>query len=170
MPLVKMEIQDDLQKLRKSLKRAQKSLTPEEVHKLRTRARRVVSLADAHSLPSLNKAKLAKSLKRLRKRAGRVRDMDVLTAHLAAMHSDEDPSCRTQLLEYLGAKRYRSADRLIRFLQNEGPSLRKGLGRVAKNVAKDTGGKRQPVCRCSQPLQRRHRRMARLGRIDRHRR
>src|SRR5215468_3523448 len=138
MPLVKTEIQDDLLKLRKSLKRAAKRLTPEDVHKLRTRARRVVSLSDVHSLPSVNNAKLAKPLKRIRKRAGRVRDMDVLTAHLAAMHSDEDPSCRTQLLEYLGAKRYRRADRLVRLLEDEGSSLRKELRQVAKGVAQDT--------------------------------
>ena len=150
MPLARTEIQDDLRKLRKSLKRAQKSLTPEDVHELRTRARRVVSLSDAHSLPSLNKSNLAKPLKRLRKRAGRVRDMDVLTAHLAAMHSDEDPSCRTQLLEYLGAKRYRRADRLIRLLQNEGRSLRKELRRVAKGAVQDTSGKTGKTVRKAQ--------------------
>src|SRR5262249_30256094 len=150
MPLAKTEIQDDLRKLRRSLKRAQKSLTPEDVHKLRTRARRVVSLSDAHSLPSLNKSNLAKPLKRLRKRAGRVRDMDVLTAHLAAMHSDEDPSCRTQLLEYLGAKRYRRADRLIRLLQNEGRSLRKDPRRVPKGAAQTPSGKPGKTARKAQ--------------------
>jgi CHAD domain-containing protein len=138
MPLVKSEIQADFRKLRKSLKSALKHLTPEDVHKLRTRARRIVSLTSAHSLRSLDKAKLRKPLKRIRKTAGRVRDMDVLTAHLAAMHSDNDPSCRTQLLEYLGAKRYRRADRLVRLLEDDGPSLRKALRRAAKGVAKDT--------------------------------
>jgi len=138
MPLVKSEIQDDLRKLQRSLKRAPKHLRPDDVHKLRTRARRIVSLSDAHSLPSLDKANLAKPLKRIRKRAGRVRDMDVLTAHLAAMHSDEDPSCRTQLLEYLGAKRYRRADGLVQLLEDQGSRLRKRLRRVAKSVAKDT--------------------------------
>jgi CHAD domain-containing protein len=141
MPLVKSEIQANLRKLRRSLKRAPKRVTPEDVHQLRTRARRVVSLSDAHSVPALNKAKLAKPLKRIRKRAGRVRDMDVLTAHLAAMHSDEDPSCRTQLLEHLGAKRYRRADRLVQLLQDEGRGLRKELRRVAKGVAKDSSRK-----------------------------
>jgi CHAD domain-containing protein len=142
MPLVKTEIQANLRKLRRSLKLAPKRLTPEDVHKLRTRARRIVGLSDAHSLPALNKAKLAKPLKRIRKRAGRVRDMDVLTALLAAMHSDEDPSCRTQLLEYLGAKRYRRADRLVQLLADQGPALRKELRRVANGVAKDTSRKR----------------------------
>src|SRR5215467_9070910 len=127
MPLVKAEIQGDLRKLRKSLKSVLKRLRPEDVHKLRTRARHVVSLADAHSLSALHKAKLAKPLERIRKKAGRVRDMDVLTAHLAAMHSDEDPSCRTELLEYLGAKRYRRADRLVQLLEDEGHALRKKL-------------------------------------------
>ncbi len=141
MPPVKSEIQANLHKLLRSLKRAPKRLTPEDVHKLRTRARRVVSLASAKSLPALDKANLAKPLKRIRKRAGRVRDMDVLTAHLAAMHSDEDPACRTQLLEYLGAKRYRRADRLVRLLEDRGPSLRKRLRHVAKGVAKDSSRK-----------------------------
>jgi CHAD domain-containing protein len=147
MPLVKAEIQTDLRKLRKSLKCVPKRLSPEDVHKLRTRARRVVSLASAHSLPSLDKAKLAKPLKRIRKRAGRVRDMDVLTAHLAALHSDEDPSCRTQLLEYLGAKRYRRADRLVELLEDRGPALRKDLRRVAKGVTKDAGRKSAKTAR-----------------------
>ena len=138
MPLVKSEIQGDFHKLRKSLKGVLKHLRPEDVHKLRTRARRIVSLTSAHSLRSLDKARLAKPLKRIRKRAGRVRDMDVLTAHLAAMHCDNDPSCRTQLLEYLGAKRYRRADRLVRLLEDEGPPLRKALRRAAKGVANDT--------------------------------
>jgi len=76
--------------------------------------------------------------------------MDVLTAHLAAMHSDEDPFCRTQLLEYLGAKRYRRADRLIRLLQNEGRSLRKELRRVAKGAVQDTSGKTGKTARKAQ--------------------
>ena len=143
MPLAKTEIQDDLRKLRKSLKRAQKSLAPEDVHKLRTRARRVVSLSEAHSLPSLNKSNLAKPLKRLRKRAGRVRDMDVLTAHLAAMHSDEDPSCRTQLLEYLGAKRYRRADQNTS--GKTGKSARKAQTAHSAQVLDLTAGLSDPV-------------------------
>src|SRR5215467_13952072 len=139
MPVVRSELQADLQKLRKSLQGASKDLTPEDVHKLRTRVRRFLSLSDSNSLPSLAEANLGKALKRIRKRAGRVRDMDVLTSHLAALHSDSDPSCRTQLFEYLGAKRYRRADRLTRLLEADGPALRKELRRVGKGIAKDTG-------------------------------
>ena len=139
MPVVKSELQADLRKLRKSLRRRSKRLTPEDVHRLRTRARRFLSLTDSDSLPSLAKANLKKALKRIRKRASRVRDMDVLTSHLAALHSDSDPSCRTQLFEYLGAKRYRRADRLTRLLEDAGPALRKELRRVGKGIAKDTG-------------------------------
>ena len=142
MPLVNSEIESSLRKLRKSLKSATKRLTPEDVHKLRTRARRVVSLSETRSWPSLRKAKLTKPLERIRKKAGRVRDMDVLTSHLAGMHADRDPSCRTQLLEYLGAKRYRRADRLTALLEEVGPPLRKALRRLAKGVARETRGKR----------------------------
>jgi len=147
MPLAKSEIQTDFRKLRKSLQSAAKRLTPEDVHKLRTRARRVVSLADAQSLPALDKSNLAKPLKRIRKKAGRVRDMDVLTEHLATMHSDEDLSCRTQLLQYLGEKRYRRADRLVQLLEDKGPKLRKELRRVAKDFARDTGRKSSKAAR-----------------------
>jgi len=139
MPVVRSELQADLQKLRKSLQGASKELTPEDVHKLRTRVRRFLSLSGSNSLPSLAEANLGKALKRIRKRAGRVRDMDVLTAHLAAMHSDSDPSCRTQLFEYLGAKRYRRADRLTGLLEDDGPALRRKLRRLAKGIDKDKG-------------------------------
>src|SRR5262249_55243369 len=128
----------DLRKLRKSLKRATRGLTPEDVHKLRTRVRRFLSLSGSDSLPSLAGARLGKALKRIRKRAGRVRDMDVLTSHLAAMHSDSDPSCRTQLFEYLGAKRYSRADRLTGLLEDDGPALRRKLRRLAKGIDKDS--------------------------------
>jgi CHAD domain-containing protein len=156
MPLAKSELQANLRKLRKSLKRAPKRLTPEEVHKLRTRARRLLSLADSDSLAPLAQANLGKVLKRVRKRAGRVRDMDVHTLHLADMHSASDPSCRTQLLEYLGAKRYRRADRLTRLLEDHGPALRKELRRVGKRIAKDTGrntGKKARKARRKQSAQ-----------------
>ena len=141
MPVVKSELQADLRKLRKSLRRRSKRLTPEDVHRLRTRARRFLSLTDSDSLPSLAKANLKKALKRIRKRASRVRDMDVLTSHLAALHSDSDPSCRTQLFEYLGAKRYRRADRLTRLLEDAGPALRKEL-RDALRMAGGTADSR----------------------------
>jgi CHAD domain-containing protein len=136
MALDKGEIQTSIRKLRKSLKRAERDLAPDEVHKLRTRVRRFESIESMPTVPAPDKSKLAKPLKRIRKRAGRVRDMDVLTAQLAALQGRRDPTCQTQLLEYLGAKRYRQAERLRVLLQKYGGKVRKRLKRFAAKAAR----------------------------------
>ena len=133
-------IHSSIRKLRKSLKRASKRLAPEDVHKLRTRIRRFAALHKAIGLADQrNSRRLLRPLNYVRKKAGRIRDMDVLTVHLASLHSDTDQSCLTQLFEYLGAKRYRHAARLRRFLRNKGPSLRKKLRRVSARLKGNRG-------------------------------
>jgi CHAD domain-containing protein len=48
--------------------------------------------------------RILKELSRLRKRAGKVRDMDVLTDYLlGASHHEKEKECSVQLLEHLGA-------------------------------------------------------------------
>lgn len=48
----------------------------------------------------------------IRKRAGEVRDMDVLTGFVASLTADNEEECRVQLIEALGAKRARLARKL----------------------------------------------------------
>ena len=55
---------------------------------------------------------LLKDLGRLRKSAGKVRDMDVLTAFASNVHPRGEEECLVKLLEHLGAQRKKQAGKL----------------------------------------------------------
>src|SRR5260370_17176367 len=102
MPLEPQHIQKPVRKLRKLVKKAPKRPTPDQVHDLRTHTRRFEATAQALRLDSKrNERRVLRALARLRKRAGKVRDMDVLTAHTSNLHIDKDQDCLIQLLQYL---------------------------------------------------------------------
>jgi CHAD domain-containing protein len=99
-------------KLRKSLKNFPKQPSPEEVHDLRTRTRRLESTLHALMLDQKQDGQhLLETVSPIRKKAGKVRDMDVLTGFAATLTNDAH-ECLTQLLEHLGAERLQSARRL----------------------------------------------------------
>ena len=84
-------IADNIRKLRQSLKKAPKRLSPAKVHQVRTQVRRVESILEALSLDTKRgQRRLLKDLRKIRKMAGKVRDMDVLSAHLATVRLDQD--------------------------------------------------------------------------------
>src|SRR4026207_1585175 len=101
-----------VKKLRKFLKQASNTPRPEEVHSFRTHARRLEATLEALGLDSEDNGRRLRDLVRLRKRAGKVRDMDVLTADALTVRLDDEQNCSVQLLEYLGAERYRQAKKL----------------------------------------------------------
>src|SRR5690349_256873 len=102
-----------LKKLRKRLNELSKSPPAEQVHDLRTSARRMQATFEAQQLGSRGSAgALLRKTAKLRRRAGKVRDMDVLTGYLFALHDPGDPDCMVRLAEHLGAKRYRHAKKL----------------------------------------------------------
>ena len=71
---------------------SRRNLTPENVHKFRTSSRRVeVLVADLADNRSRNDKKLLKLLGRLRKKAGRVRDLDVQSAALRSLKIPQEP-------------------------------------------------------------------------------
>src|SRR6266478_314044 len=113
MPVSVDRIQKSVRKLRKFVKKAPTQPTPEQVHDLRTNARKLESALYALSLDSNgNEQRLLKSVKRIRKRAGRIRDMDVLTAHVCSVKLNGERDCEVQLLEDLGARRLKYAKKL----------------------------------------------------------
>ncbi len=86
MPLDSRELDQRLQKLRKSLKKFPSDPTADDVHQLRTRARRVESILQALEMDSAsNEKKLLSGLKSIRSRAGKVRDRDVLTGYVVGL-------------------------------------------------------------------------------------
>src|SRR5437588_11241582 len=124
-------------KLRKLVRKAPKRPTPDNIHDLRTYTRRFEAAAGALKLDSRrNDRRLLRDLSRARKRAGKIRDMDVLTSYTASVHADQQQDCLVQLLEYLGARRYRQAERLQAEKKKRGSALRRRLKRASARIDK----------------------------------
>jgi CHAD domain-containing protein len=137
-------IRKNVRKLGKALKKARKRPNPEEVHGLRTHARRFESMVDALSLDSrANERRLLKRVRRIRKSAGKVRDLDVLTSDLGELHIKGEQNCLVLLFQYLGARRYKHAARLVGSIQRD-----KAVNRQPneENIAanRQTVGKQRP--------------------------
>ena len=97
-----------IRKLQKSVKSLSKQMSPPEVHDFRTRSRRTQAVLEALGLDQRpNERRMLKGLRKLRKRAGKVRDMDVLTTFTSQLQVDGDADCKVQLLEHLGTQRNR---------------------------------------------------------------
>jgi CHAD domain-containing protein len=80
--------------------------------------------------------RLLGGLKKVRKRAGKVRDMDVLTGHAITVNPSGEQDCLVQLMEYLGAERKQYASKLRRVVKEDGRGLRRDLKRNRKRVIK----------------------------------
>jgi CHAD domain-containing protein len=135
------KIHKSLRKLRKLAVKLPKDPSPEKVHKLRTSARKVEAIFSALSLNShKNERQLKKGLRRVRKRAGKVRDLDVLTGDLATVHVDDETECQVRVLEHLGGERQRQAGKLRKLVGNNrselNTRLRKASARLDKQVMK----------------------------------
>ena len=133
-------IEKDVRKLRNLVKKVPRNPIPEEIHRLRTRVRRFEVELEASRLDAQRKEKwLLKQLARIRKRAGKVRDMDVLTAHLSTVRVDGERDCLIQLFEYLGTKRYEKAERLHQVLKKYRDTIDKRLKKIARVLEKRMG-------------------------------
>ena len=129
-------------KLRKLLKNMPKQPTPEQVHDLRTNTRRFEAVLAAISPDSSRKqTRLLKDLSAIRKKAGKVRDMDVLTDYVVEVKVDGEQDCRVQLLEHLGSARKKDAVKLHRAVVKHSARARSGLksasGRLEKVICAD---------------------------------
>lgn len=126
-----------VKKLRKLIGRIGRNPSPETVHDLRTNIRRFEAMFAALALGQhgIRKRSL-KKLGRLRKRAGKVRDMDVLTGFASTVHPPGDAECSVQLLEHLGARRKKQAGKLSAEGSNLRVSLRKEWKRTSAVLAK----------------------------------
>jgi CHAD domain-containing protein len=90
---------------------------PEAVHDLRTITRRVEALLDALTTePDRNQRKLLRRLKRLRRRAGRVRDIDVQILALRTLKIGRDSGRKAQLARHLNDRRSRRERKLQKAL------------------------------------------------------
>lgn len=98
--------------MNRTIGRLSKKLTPESVHHFRTNSRRVEAVIGSLAPESRNKKKTLKLLGKLRKRAGKVRDIDVQIGLLKDLKVPDRQSHRAQLLELLDEAHARQSKKL----------------------------------------------------------
>lgn len=124
------------QRLDRELSKLIKKPAPERVHKLRTNSRRVEALLSemAPELRSSNK-KLLRRLSRLRKRAGRVRDLDVQIAALRGLRFPRANGHKSQLMDALIEERRKRERKLAKaFDRDTTAEIRKRLKRAWRDL------------------------------------
>ena len=113
---------DELERVRKALRELGKALqslhgdpTPNDVHKLRTASRRLESIATVlETIDEKKSRRLVKSIEPLRKAAGGVRDMDVLTANARKLARYGAAESVKHLVSHLETARQQNAAELQR--------------------------------------------------------
>ncbi len=112
----------------------------ESVHGFRTTSRRLQTLLE-QVLPDCdrNQKKLLKMLNRIRRRAGKVRDLDVQLSALRSLKVPQEPRRKTQLMQGLIELRVKHEKKLRKMLTKDMiREIRKRLKRGAKEVQSET--------------------------------
>ncbi|MFZ1008033.1 MAG: CHAD domain-containing protein [Candidatus Sulfotelmatobacter sp.] len=125
------------EKLEQDLIKLSSKPRAKEVHRFRTDTRRLQTLLGELS-PKLdrNQKKLLKLLSRLRKRAGKVRDLDVQLTALRALKVSQEPRRKTQLVNRLIELRSDQENKLRKAADGETVhEMRKRLKRASKSFS-----------------------------------
>jgi CHAD domain-containing protein len=134
MALDPKKLDKPLLKLSKLVQKMSKVPTQDEVHHIRTNTRRIEATLTALQLDRKRKGRrVLDAVTPMRKKAGDVRDMDVLTGFAATLSSEGDRQCLVKLLEHLGQERARGASRLWKTVANDRKAARKRL-KACSNV------------------------------------
>ena len=111
---------------------------PEVVHQLRTTIRRIETVVGARPEPGRNEKKLLKQLRRLRRRAGKVRDLDVQIEALRSLGLEGITRDRARVVSFLQQARAKQERKLQRSFQDEADSgLRKRLRRASDHLQQE---------------------------------
>src|ERR1700693_2912907 len=140
MPIALDRSQLAFHKTERALLKLSSGQNAESVHGFRTTTRRLETLLE-QLLPELdrNQKKLLKMLNRIRRRAGKVRDLDVQLAALRSLKVPQEPRRKTQLMHRLIELRAKHEKKLRKLLTKSAiRELRKRLKRGAKEVRLET--------------------------------
>src|SRR5665213_1882446 len=151
-PAIPIRMAFDPDKAKKSFRRLHKSLkaipklpSPEQVHALRTRTRRVEAVVHALKLDHQGIGKgLLKAIAPICKKAGKVRDMDVLIGFATTLPKDGVDDCLVQLIEQLGSRRVRSVRKLRNILSAQRKEVRLRLKKCSAFVDNRAAVSRKP--------------------------
>ncbi len=109
-----------LQKTERDLRRLREGYQPDVVHSFRTTTRRLQVLLDELTPERDRKQKkLLKMLSRIRKRAGRIRDIDVQLAALRSLKVPLEPRRKTQLTQRLLELRQKHEKKIGKLLNKQ---------------------------------------------------
>jgi CHAD domain-containing protein len=115
--------------------RVAKGAKSQDVYRFRTNSRRIEALATELLPENGNKKKLLKLLGKLRKRAGRVRDLDVQIVFLKNLRVPDRQNHRAQLLELLAEEHGRRSKKLVKSFDPETvQELRKRVRRAQSEI------------------------------------
>ena|SRR5437588_3250539 len=122
------------QKLEQDLVKLSSRPQPESVHRFRTGTRRLqILLGELSPQLDRNQKKLLKLLGRIRKRAGKVRDLDVQLAALRSLKIPREPRRKTQLVNHLIELRGQQDKKLRKAVDEDTVrEIRRRLKRAAK--------------------------------------
>jgi CHAD domain-containing protein len=136
MPLRPQDTRAAFRKLDRQLEKLGRRPAPETVHKFRTSSRRVeVLVSDLAERQTGNDKKLVKLLGRLRKKAGRVRDLDVQSTALRSLKIPQEPGRKSQLMRTLAEERSKREQKLVKSVDKKTVAeVRKRLKRSASTL------------------------------------
>lgn len=147
MALLEKQIHGLTKDLAQVVSKLAKEVTPKSVHRLRTTIRRVESVV-SYANPDLGK-KLERSLERLedlRRRAGKVRDIDVQVELLQKIGNGSTARDRKALTDLLEKRRMRQARRLNSALTRFADAkFFSRMERVAQRVGETPAGDNRPL-------------------------
>jgi CHAD domain-containing protein len=123
-------------KTERELSRLSSDQHAEAVHGFRTATRRLeILLKQLLSSQDRNNKKLLKMLNRIRRRAGKVRDLDIQLAALRSLKVPLEPRRKTQLMQRLIELRVQHEKRLSKLLtKNEVREIRRRLKKASKSA------------------------------------
>jgi CHAD domain-containing protein len=135
MPIAPKRSRVVFQKLEQDLVKLSSKPRAENVHRFRTGTRRLqILLGELSPKLDRNQRKLLKLLGRIRKRAGKVRDLDVQSAALRSLKIPREPRRKTQLVNHLIELRSQQEKKLGKAVdENTIREIRKRLKRASKN-------------------------------------
>lgn len=123
--------------LPKVLTKLHEETSAEAIHAARRAVRKVEAILKA-SDPDGAEAKLLRSVSRVRKWSGRVRDVDVMASIAASLAADsfsaEAMSCQSRLVRHLERERKRQVRKLDRSLERHERRIRSGMKRYSRAI------------------------------------
>jgi CHAD domain-containing protein len=142
------------QKLEQDLIKLSSKLRPDNVHRFRTHTRRLqILLSELSPKLDRNQKKLLKLLGRIRKRAGKLRDLDVQLAALRSLKVPREPRRKTQLVNYLIELRGEREKKLRKAADDATVrEIRKRLKRAGKNFSPEAS--RDPLALAKKMIER----------------